>query len=45
MTARPARRAVVACGALAFDVRAIAQRRGWDVDVVPVPALLHKLLR
>jgi hypothetical protein len=22
-------------------VRAIARRRGWDVDVVPVPALLH----
>lgn len=35
------RRAVIACGALAFDVRAIARRRGWDVEVVPVPALLH----
>ncbi len=35
------RRAVIACGALAFDVRAIARRRGWDLDVVPVPALLH----
>jgi uncharacterized protein DUF1638 len=35
------RAAIVACGALAFDVRSIAQRRGWDVDVVPVPALLH----
>jgi hypothetical protein len=35
------RRAVVACGALALDVRAIARRRGWDIDVVPVPALLH----
>jgi len=33
--------AVVACGALAFDVRAVARRRGWNVDVVPVPALLH----
>jgi hypothetical protein len=32
---------VVACGALALDVRAIARRRGWDVDVVPVDALLH----
>ena len=21
--------------------RQIARRRGWDVDVVPVPALLH----
>jgi hypothetical protein len=35
------RTAVVACGALAFDVRSIARRRGWDVEVVPVPALLH----
>ena len=35
------RAAVVACGALAFDVRSIARRRGWDVDVRPVPALLH----
>ena len=33
--------AVVACGALAMHVRQIARRRGWDVDVVPVPALLH----
>jgi hypothetical protein len=33
--------AVLACGALAFDVRSIARRRGWDLDVVPVPALLH----
>jgi hypothetical protein len=32
---------VVACGALAIHVRAIARRRGWDVDVHPVPALLH----
>jgi hypothetical protein len=35
------RRAVVACGALALDVRRIARRRGWDLEVVPVPALLH----
>ena len=35
------RAAVVACGALAADVRLIARRRGWDVDVHPVPALLH----
>lgn len=35
------RTAVIACGALAFDVRAIASRRGWEVDVHPVPALLH----
>ena len=33
--------AVVACGALAVHVRQIARRRGWEVDVVPVPALLH----
>jgi hypothetical protein len=32
---------VIACGALALDVRRIAARRGWDVEVVPVPALLH----
>ncbi len=34
-------RAIVACGALAFDVRAICRRRGWDVTVLPVDALLH----
>src|SRR5262249_32624220 len=34
-------RTVVACGALALDVRRIARRRGWDLNVVPVPALLH----
>ena len=39
MTGR--RRAVVACGALALDVRRIARRRGWDLEVIPVPALLH----
>jgi len=33
--------AVIACGALAADVRLVARRRGWDVDVVPVDALLH----
>jgi hypothetical protein len=33
--------AVVSCGALALDVRRIAARRGWEVEVVPVPALLH----
>jgi hypothetical protein len=32
---------VVACGALALDVQAIGRRRGWALDVVPVPALLH----
>jgi hypothetical protein len=33
--------AVIACGALALDVRQIARRRGWPVDLYPVPALLH----
>ncbi|MGH2836003.1 MAG: DUF1638 domain-containing protein [Solirubrobacteraceae bacterium] len=33
--------AVIACGALALDVRAIARRRGWEVDLYPVPAPLH----
>jgi hypothetical protein len=33
--------AVIACGALAADVRRIARRRGWDVDVHPIDALLH----
>ena len=32
---------VVACGALAVHVRAIARRRGWAIDVHPIPALLH----
>jgi Protein of unknown function (DUF1638) len=35
------RTAVVSCGALALDVRRVASRRGWELDVVPVPALLH----
>ncbi|HWC85042.1 MAG TPA: DUF1638 domain-containing protein, partial [Solirubrobacteraceae bacterium] len=33
--------AVIACGALAADVRRIGRRRGWDIHVHPVPALLH----
>jgi hypothetical protein len=37
----PGETAVIACGALAFDVRAIARRRGWNLEVVPVPALHH----
>lgn len=41
MSAAKQRVAVVACGALAADVRRIARRRGWAVDVHPVPALLH----
>src|SRR6185436_18421312 len=35
------RTAVIACGALAADVRKLARTHGWDVDVHPVPALLH----
>jgi hypothetical protein len=34
-------RAVLACGALALDVRRVARRRGWELEVIPVPALLH----
>ena len=33
--------AVIACGAIALDVRVIARRRGWAVDLYPVPAPLH----
>jgi Protein of unknown function (DUF1638) len=33
--------AVISCGALAAEVRGIARRRGWAVDVHPLPALLH----
>ena len=33
--------AVVACGALALHVQAIARRRGWAVDVHPLPPELH----
>ncbi len=32
---------VVACGALALHVREIADRRGWDVDVHPLPPAHH----
>jgi hypothetical protein len=35
------RAAVVACGALAVEVRRIADRRGWELDIHPLPALLH----
>jgi Protein of unknown function (DUF1638) len=33
--------AVIACGALAAEVRVIARRRRWEIDVHPIPALLH----
>jgi len=32
---------IVACGALALHVSEIANRRGWDVAVHPLPPLLH----
>lgn len=32
---------MIACGALAKGVAAIAARRGWDLDVHPLPPLLH----
>jgi hypothetical protein len=35
------RLAVIACGALALDIGAIAERRGWPLDVHPLPPLLH----
>ncbi len=41
MSSSGPRTAVIACGALAFDVRAVARRRGWAVDVIGVDALLH----
>ena len=34
-------RVVVSCGALALHVRSIAARRGWDLEVRPVPPELH----
>jgi Protein of unknown function (DUF1638) len=35
------KRTVVACGALALHIRAIAARRGWDLEVHPLPPELH----
>ena len=32
---------VVACGALALHLRKIADRRGWDLEIRPVPPELH----
>ena len=34
-------RVIVSCGALAIHVKKIAARRGWDVEVRPVPPELH----
>jgi hypothetical protein len=41
MSVETPQRTVVACGALAVHVKAIAQRLGLDVQVQPLPALLH----
>jgi hypothetical protein len=38
---RPDRLAFVACGALAQPAEQIVARRGWPVDVHPLPPLLH----
>jgi len=32
---------VIACGALATDISEIVRRRGWPVDIHPLPPLLH----
>jgi hypothetical protein len=32
---------VLACGALAARIKAIARRRDWELEVRPLPALLH----
>ena len=32
---------VVSCGALALHVKKIARRRGWDIEVRPVPPEVH----
>jgi hypothetical protein len=32
---------VVACGALSLHIRQIAERRGWEIDVHPLPPVLH----
>jgi hypothetical protein len=40
-TAGSTPRVVVSCGALAIHVKKIAARRGWDLEVRPVPPELH----
>jgi Protein of unknown function (DUF1638) len=37
----PRRISIVACGALAIHVQAVARRRGLEVEVIPLPALMH----
>jgi len=34
-------RTIVACGALSLQIKRIAARRGWDLDVRPIPPELH----
>jgi hypothetical protein len=41
VTARGARTAIVACGAVARDVAALVERHGWDADVHGVSSDLH----
>jgi hypothetical protein len=36
-----ATRVVVACGALAVHIQGIARRRGWEIEVRPLPPELH----
>jgi hypothetical protein len=38
---RPDRVALIACGALAQPAAQVVERRGWPVDVHPLPPLLH----
>ena len=40
-SSRRERVAIVACGALSTDITSIAERRGWGIDVHPLPPLLH----
>jgi len=35
------RKSIVACGALALHIERIARRRGWDLEVRPLPPELH----
>jgi hypothetical protein len=39
--AEPPRVALIACGAIAQPCAQVVARRGWPVDVVPLPPLLH----
>ncbi len=32
---------IIACGALAADIRRICRRRGWEIELHPLPALWH----